>query len=267
MLVDGKRIASKIYEEVEGAVRGSKIGIIHGGEEDAKIYAGVIRRNGKALGVEVFEKCIPPNLEYFGKALSELNHCDGIIVAGLKHIPPEKIYSLIPKEKDIEGLSPAHLGHLYLSSSSPYPIPCTPAAVLRIIEETGYGIEGKDVCIINHSHVIGKPLATMLLQCNATVSVCHAFTRNLLHYTQNADVVIVGVGIPRFLKRDMVKEESFVIDCGMNRVNGKVVGDVEPSVAEKCSYFTPVPGGVGPLTTAMLFSNLAKLKKLHSAKA
>lgn len=264
-VIDGRKIASKVYEEIRANISGSSIGIVRTNVEDAKIYAGVVRKNAGALDVECREICleVSSTISDVKEAINEIGDTDGIVLMGFKHQDLEEVYALIPEEKDIEGMCARHLGLLYRNASSRNtPVPCTPASVMKIIDEVGFELEGKDVCVINHSPVIGKPLATMLLNCNATVSVCHAFTRNLRYYTQNADVVICGVGIPGFLKADSIKENAFVIDCGMNRVDGKIVGDADfENLVEKCSYITPVPGGVGPVTTCMLFLNLAKLRK------
>ncbi|MCX8173492.1 MAG: bifunctional 5,10-methylenetetrahydrofolate dehydrogenase/5,10-methenyltetrahydrofolate cyclohydrolase [Thermoplasmata archaeon] len=265
-IIDGRKIASKVYDGIRTIVKGSRIGIIRTAAEDAKIYAGVVKKNAGILDIECKEVCLSMNstLQEVRDAINGMENTDGIVLMGFKHLDLEQVYASLPAEKDIEGMCSRHLGLLYRNAYHSAPVPCTPAAVMRIIDEVSFELGGKDVCVINHSPVIGKPLATMLLNRNATVSVCHEFTKDLLYHTRNADVVICGVGIPGFLKTEMVKENAFVIDCGMNRVDGKIVGDADfEGLARKCSYITPVPGGVGPVTTSMLFSNLAKLKKAN----
>lgn len=261
-VIDGEKIANKVYEEIREKVKGCRIGIIRTVTEDAQIYANVVKKNAGRLGVEYQEICLTANstISEVCRAIEKADIADGIVLMGFKNIDLEQVYSFLPEKKDIEGMCAINLGYLYRGRSLGTPAPCTPTAIIKIIDEVGYYLEGKDVCVINHSSVIGKPLATMLLNRNATVSVCHAYTKNLRHYTLNADVVVCGVGIPSFLKEDMVKEDAFVIDCGMNRVNKRIVGDVDfDRLVEKCKFITPVPGGVGPVTTSMLFHNLAIL--------
>lgn len=262
-IIDGRKIAKKVYGEIKDFVVGCSIGILRTPTEDANIYAKVIKKSAKELSIECKEICLrmDATLQEVQDAINSLKDTDGIIIMGFRHLELEKVYSLVPEEKDIEGMCAMHLGLLYTNCSQNVPVPCTPAAVMRIIDETGIELCGKDVCIINHSPVVGKPLATMLLNRNATVSVCHAFTKDLTYYTKNADIVVCAVGIPNFLRANMVKRNAFVIDCGMNRKEGKIVGDADfEELSRICSYITPVPGGVGPVTTSMLFFNLAKLK-------
>ncbi|MEM3445066.1 MAG: bifunctional 5,10-methylenetetrahydrofolate dehydrogenase/5,10-methenyltetrahydrofolate cyclohydrolase [Thermoplasmata archaeon] len=263
-IIDGRRIARRVYGQIKDCVRGCKIGIVRTQAEDASIYAGVIKKNAAWLSVECKEICLGMNstLQEVQKAIESLRDTDGIVLMGFKHLPLEEVYSLLPEEKDIEGMCARHLGYLYGQGRENAPVPCTPAAVIRIIDEVGFELAGKDVCVINHSPVIGKPLSTMLLNRNATVSVCHAFTKDLAYYTKNAELVICAVGIPNFLKAEQVKPGAFVVDCGMNRKDGKIVGDVDfEGLVKICSYITPVPGGVGPVTTSILFQNLAILKE------
>ncbi|MEM3396147.1 MAG: bifunctional 5,10-methylenetetrahydrofolate dehydrogenase/5,10-methenyltetrahydrofolate cyclohydrolase [Thermoplasmata archaeon] len=263
-VIDGRKIAANVYKEIKEGIEGCEIGIVRSTGEDAEIYAGVVKRTAKMLSVGCKEICLDTTstLSDVIDAINGLESTDGIVLMGFRHLDLEYVYTHLPEEKDIEGMCPKHLGYLYRNVFLDAPFPCTPSAVMRIIDEVGFELEGKDVCIINHSPVIGKPLATMMLNRNATVSVCHAFTKNLSQHTQNADVLVCGVGIPGFLKPEMVKTNAFIIDCGMNRVDGKIVGDAEfEKVVENCSYITPVPGGVGPVTTSMLFLNLAKLLK------
>ncbi len=265
VVIDGREIAAGIYERIGEVVRGSKVGIISSSAASARVYASVVKKNAANLGVEIVEKVVDEHATTSDiiSEILELSGCDGIVIQGpFRNVEMEKVYASLPLEKDIEGMCAGHLGQLYRKPARKTPLPCTPAAVIKIIESTGIELKGRDVCIINHSPVIGKPLTTLLLNADATVSVCHAYTKHLEYYTSNADIVVCAVGIPEFLKGTQVKQGSFVIDCGMNRKDGKIVGDADfASLKEKCSYITPVPGGVGPVTTSMLFYNLAKLKQ------
>jgi len=266
-VINGREIAEQIYSRYGSEVNGSCIGVLRSDADAAGIYAGVVKRSAKNLDVLVKEICISASvqIEEIVHGIEALKDCDGILIQGpFKNIDMERVYKFLSPEKDIEGMCASHMGVLFRKLDADIPLPCTPAAVMQIIEHVNFDLTGAPVCIVNHSAVIGKPLAIMLLARNATVSICHEYTKNLAMFTSGADVVVCGVGIPGFLKADMIKEGAFVIDCGMNRVAGRVTGDADfDGMLEKCSYITPVPGGVGPVTTSMLFRNLAILKKMY----
>ena len=187
---------------------------------------------------------------------------DGILV----QLPLPKGYdekyllSLIPDSKDVDGFSPTNTG--LLSMNMPNTVSCTPLGVMHLLASTGLELAGKDAVVIGRSNTVGKPMAMLLLNANCTVTVCHSKTKDLASYTRKADVVVVAIGRPKFLKGDMVKEGAVVIDVGINRVDGKLVGDVDfEEVAPKCSFITPVPGGVGPMTITMLLANTLSAAK------
>lgn len=170
------------------------------------------------------------------------------------HLNALNIMNKIDPAKDVDGFHPINSGNLLIGKESF--IPCTPKGILTIFNELNIKLEGKDVVIVNHSNIVGKPLALLLLNRNATVSVCHIYTKDLVKYTSTADILIVGVGKPNFIKKDMIKDGSIVIDVGINRVEGKTFGDVDfEDVKEKVYAITPVPGGVGPTTVASLLEN------------
>lgn len=164
------------------------------------------------------------------------------------------LLSLIPDSKDVDGFSPTNVG--LLSMNTPNTVSCTPLGIMDLLAHTGVELRGKNAVVIGRSNTVGKPMAMLLLNADCTVTVCHSRTVNLAKYTSEADIVVVAIGRPGFLKADMVKEGAIVIDVGINRVNGKLVGDVDyENVAPKTSYITPVPGGVGPMTITMLLKN------------
>jgi methylenetetrahydrofolate dehydrogenase (NADP+)/methenyltetrahydrofolate cyclohydrolase len=185
---------------------------------------------------------------------------DGILVQLPlpKHIDTNKILEVIDPKKDVDGFHPYNVGRLATNLDGF--VPCTPLGVMKMFEEYDIDLEGKDVCVVGASNIVGKPMAALLLNANATVTVTHIYTKDLKSHTSKADIVIVGVGVPALIKEDMVKDGAIVIDIGINRLeNGLLVGDVDfANVSKKCSYITPVPGGVGPMTIAMLLANTLK---------
>ncbi len=199
------------------------------------------------------------------KSLADDENVDGILVQLPlpKHLDERKILSLIPDTKDVDGFSPNNLG--LLSIGTPRTVSCTPLGVMELIKSTGIDLKGKNAVVIGRSNTVGKPMAMLLLNENCTVTVCHSKTDNIAFYTKNADIVVVAVGRPEFLKKDMVKDGALVIDVGINRVDGKLVGDVDfDAVSEVAGYITPVPGGVGPMTISMLLYNtLMAAKKIN----
>ncbi len=175
-----------------------------------------------------------------------------------KHINSQEVIDSIAPHKDVDGLTPLNLGNLFINRESV--TPCTPAGIIRLIESTDVPIQGKHVVCVGRSHLVGKPIGIMLLNRNATVTYCHSKTKNLAAVTQKADILIAAVGKPEFITAEMVKRNATVIDVGINSVDGKLVGDVKfDEVKEIAGYITPVPGGVGPLTRAMLLENTLKL--------
>lgn len=188
---------------------------------------------------------------------------DGILVQlpVPKHIDSSKIIEAIKPSKDVDGFHPYNVGRLMAGLDGF--VPCTPYGVMKLLEAYHIEPRGMDVCVIGASNIVGKPMMNLLLNASATVEICRSSTRNLKEHTLRADLIVVGVGKINLLTADMVKEGAIVIDVGINRTKeGKIVGDVDfVNVAPKCSYITPVPGGVGPMTIAMLLSNTVKSAK------
>jgi methylenetetrahydrofolate dehydrogenase (NADP+)/methenyltetrahydrofolate cyclohydrolase len=166
----------------------------------------------------------------------------------------------IASPKDVDGFHPCNVGNMLIGDEQL--VPCTPAGIIRALDEYGVEIEGRNAVVVGHSNVVGKPMAAMLLNRNATVSVCHVYTDDLKHYTKGADILIVATGVKHLIKADMVKEGVVVFDAGITEEDGKVYGDVDfENVTEKASLITPVPGGVGPMTIAILLTHVVLAAK------
>ncbi|MYI94344.1 bifunctional methylenetetrahydrofolate dehydrogenase/methenyltetrahydrofolate cyclohydrolase, partial [Candidatus Poribacteria bacterium] len=175
-----------------------------------------------------------------------------------EHINSQEVVDSITPHKDVDGLTPLNLGNIFINREAV--TPCTPAGIIKLIEATDVPIQGKHVVCVGRSHLVGKPIGIMLLNRNATVTYCHSKTKNLAAVTKKADILVAAVGKPEFITAEMVKKNATVIDVGINNVNGKLVGDVKfDEVKAIAGYITPVPGGVGPLTRAMLLENTLKL--------
>jgi methylenetetrahydrofolate dehydrogenase (NADP+)/methenyltetrahydrofolate cyclohydrolase len=172
-----------------------------------------------------------------------------------KHISTENIIAAINPDKDVDGFHPYNVGGLV--TGTPLFVPCTPRGIMELISRSGIDLTGKEAVVVGRSNIVGKPMAFLLLAQNATVTMCHSRTKDLPSVTRRADVLIAAIGKPRMIKADMVKEGAVIIDVGVNRLeNGKLAGDVDfDEVAPRASYITPVPGGVGPMTIAMLMKN------------
>ena len=266
--MDGKETAARIREELAERVAALRAGgvlpglavILVGDDPASKIY---VRNKGIACekaGIRSVTVKLPAETtqEELEGRIAELNadaEIDGILVQlplpG--HLDERHALECILPEKDVDGFHPQNAGRLLAGDSTV--LPCTPKGCLRLIRDTGIDLTGKQAVVVGRSNIVGKPMALLLLQENCTVTVCHSRTRDLASYTRQADVLVAAVGRPGFITADMVKPGAVVVDVGINRVDGKVVGDVAPGVAEAAGYLTPVPGGVGPMTIAMLLEN------------
>jgi methylenetetrahydrofolate dehydrogenase (NADP+)/methenyltetrahydrofolate cyclohydrolase len=271
VIIDGNKIAQEIRQAVskEALALKEKTGVVPGlavilvGEDPAsKVY---IARKAKACAEAGFlsrEYRLPADTSET-KLLGIINELNadklihGILVQLPlpKHIHPDKIIAAIDPRKDVDGFHPYNMGELV--AGNPLYVPCTPGGIMELISRTGIELAGKEAVVVGRSNIVGKPIALLLLAQNATVTICHSRTKNLSTVTGRADVLIAAVGKTQMIKADMVKEGAVVIDVGVNRLeNGKLAGDVAfDEVAVKASYITPVPGGVGPMTIAMLMKN------------
>lgn len=195
--------------------------------------------------------------------------CDNSVDGILLQLPLPKgfdekmLLSIIPDSKDVDGFSANNLGLLCMNT--PNTVSCTPLGVMKLLESTGVCLSGKNAVVVGRSNTVGKPMAMLLLNANCTVTVCHSKTHDIASFTRQADIVVVAIGKPKFLTGDMVKDGAIVVDVGINRVDGKLVGDVDfDSVNAKASFITPVPGGVGPMTISMLLFNTVEAYKTRT---
>ena len=273
-IIDGKQVASKILEDVEKRVKTIKetpgLAIVLVGDNPAsQIYVGFKEKRSKAIGFYCERYNLDKNTSQDDvlKLVNELNQNNKIhgMIVQLplpEHIDENLIIDSILPHKDADGFTPVNLGNLVNDNNML--LPATARACLELIKSTGMKIKGKNAVIVGRSNIVGKPTALMLLQENATSTICHSKTKNLKEHTKNADILVVACGKADLITKDMVKKGAVVIDVGINKVNGKVVGDVDyENVKEVAGFITPVPGGVGPMTIAMLLDNTLKAMELH----
>lgn len=277
-LIDGKAAAKKIRAELglevkalkdeKGVIPGLAV-IIVGNDPASKVYVDKKHKACLQLGIHsevyVMEETIEEG-ELLSK-IDELNHRGDIhgILVQLPlpgHISEKKVIEKIDPDKDVDGFHPINAGKLLVGEETF--LPCTPHGIIKLLELEGIEIEGKHAVVIGRSNIVGKPAASLLLQRNATVTTCHSKTKNLKEITQLADILVVALGSPNFVTADMVKPGAVVIDVGVNRLEKKLVGDVDfERVKEVAGYITPVPGGVGPMTiTMLLYNTVMAAKKL-----
>ena len=273
ILMDGKQLARKIRtnlkkecEELKEKGINPKFAVIMVGNDSAsKIYVKSKSKACEEIGIEfeeflLSEDTTQEKLENLIEELNQNKKVHGILVQSPipKHLDVNRAFEKIAPEKDVDGFNSVNVGKLALNRDTF--VSCTPYGIMKIFEEYQIDLTGKEVVIIGRSNIVGKPLIQCVLNKNATVTVCHSKTKNLAEHTKRADVVIAAIGKPHFITADMVKENAVVIDVGINRTEeGKILGDVEfETVEKKVEYITPVPGGVGPMTIAMLMNNVIK---------
>ncbi|MCK5022588.1 MAG: bifunctional 5,10-methylenetetrahydrofolate dehydrogenase/5,10-methenyltetrahydrofolate cyclohydrolase, partial [Candidatus Aenigmarchaeota archaeon] len=227
----------------------------------SEIYVGMKLKKSQEVGMDGSLHRLPENVKQEGviKLIEELNsdnNVNGILVQLPlpKHLNERKILDTISPEKDVDGLTTLNMGNLFSGSAAFEP--CTPKGIIKMLDAEGFEFEGKNAVVIGRSNIVGKPIAMMLMKKNATVTMCHSRTKNLSDHTKNADILVVAIGKSKFITEDMVKTGATVIDVGMNRTDKGLFGDVDfEKVKEKTHFITPVPGGVGPLTVAMVLEN------------
>ena len=275
-LINGKELAKKIRGELKLEVDNlrkdgiiPKLAVIMVGNDKAS--AVYVRNKSKAcneIGIEFEEFLLDSNIkqEELIELIKKLNNrkdVHGILLQSPipEHLNIREAFDTIDYRKDVDGFNPINIGKLAIGEDAF--VSCTPYGVIKMLEEYNIPIEGKRAVIIGRSNIVGKPLIQCLLNKNATVTICHSRTKNIDEITKEADILIAALGKPKFVKENMVKENAVVIDVGINRnEEGKLVGDVDfENVSKKASYITPVPGGVGPMTIAMLMNNVVKAAK------
>ncbi len=268
MIIDGKALASEMEAETRGRVEklvalGKRPGlatIIVGENPASAMYVRIKHSACDRVGIRSENVNLPEGagIEEIVETIKGLNE-RGDVNGILLQLPlpgnrdPALAMAAIDPRKDVDGFHPVNMGSLLAGAERL--VPCTPRGIIWALERLGVDLKGKEAVIVGHSNVVGKPLAAMMLNRNATVSVCHVFTKDLAVHTRNAEVLVVAAGVPGLIKRDMVRPGAYVFDVGINRVEGRTVGDVEfDEVLEVAAAVTPVPGGVGPLTVSMLMS-------------
>lgn len=273
-LIDGKALSQKILKEIEEEhsklekEMGRKAGlavIIVGENPASQIYVRNKIRTCEKVGfhsqtIKLNENISEKDLLSEIEKLNNDEKIDGILVQLPipKHINELKIISAISAEKDVDGFHTTNIGKMMIGDETGF-LPCTPYGVMQMFEEYNIDLQGKDIVVIGQSNIVGKPMTLMLIQKKATVQTCNSQTKNLSEKLQKADVIVAAAGSAKLVKTKDVKEGVVVIDIGINRVDGKLCGDVDfEEVSKKASFITPVPGGVGPMTIAMLMKNTLK---------
>jgi methylenetetrahydrofolate dehydrogenase (NADP+)/methenyltetrahydrofolate cyclohydrolase len=277
-IMDGKILSAKVKEEVKAEVsalsRQPGLAVILVGDNPAsRVYVTAKEKDCAECGIQSFEYKLDASttMEELLTLIDELNHRDDIdgILCQLplpKGLDEEKVLLAIDPQKDVDCFHPYNVGKMLIGDNTF--LPCTPAGAMRLLQEAGVDPAGKHCVVIGRSNIVGKPMGILLLQQNGTVTYCHSRTPNLAEITRQADILVSAVGKVNLITADMVKEGAVVIDVAMNRNEaGKLCGDVDyPAVSEKASAITPVPGGCGPMTRAMLMVNTLNAAAMHGKK-
>jgi methylenetetrahydrofolate dehydrogenase (NADP+) / methenyltetrahydrofolate cyclohydrolase len=265
-LIDGKALGAKVREEVAASV--AELGhvglatVLVGDDPASHIYINLKQKAAQEAGMEARDLTLPAETseeELLGTiaALNADDAVDGLLVQLPlpDHIDENRVIEAISPDKDVDGIHPVNAGRLYLGR--PTLVPGTPLGIMRMLDEYEIPLEGARAVVVGRSAIVGKPMAHLLLQRNATVTICHSRTQDLQRHTLDADVLVAAVGRTHLISADMVRAGATVIDVGMNRDENsrKVLGDVDPSAMEEAAFMTPVPGGVGPMTIAMVLQN------------
>lgn len=280
-IIDGKEVAASVRESIKKEVEvlekdGKKTGlavIIVGNNPASRVYVNNKKKGCAEVGMESFEYALPEETttDELLELVEKLNNdtaVDGILcqLPLPKQIDEKKVLNAIAPNKDVDAFHPVNTGHIMIGDHSF--LPCTPAGIMEMLKYYNISVEGKECVVIGRSNIVGKPMAMLLLGQNGTVTICHSRTKNLKEVTRRADILVAAVGKAYFVTEDMVKDGAVVIDVGMNRnADGKLCGDVDfDKVKDKCSFITPVPGGVGPMTITMLLKNTLTASKEHFNK-
>lgn len=277
-IIDGKAVSKKVKQEVaaevinlkeKGIIPGLAV-IIVGDDPASRVYVNNKKKACAEVGFYSEEYALPADtsMEKLLELIDVLNNRADIngILCQLplpKHLDEKAVIDYIDSSKDVDAFSPVNVGKIMIGDYDF--LPCTPAGVMELLKSYEIDVEGKECVVIGRSNIVGKPMGMLLLHKNGTVTICHSRTKDLKDVCKRADILVAAVGIAEFVTADMVKPGAVVIDVGMNRKDGKLCGDVKfDEVSEKASFITPVPGGVGPMTIAMLMKNTLKAAKLHN---
>ena len=277
ILLDGKKVSNKIIENLKLKVAGFEckphFSVIRLGEDPAsEIYVNIKRKMCEEVGIDFTEyhlnsEVSQSELESLINKLNLDSNVNGILLQSPipAHLDILKAFRMIAPEKDVDGFNPFNVGKLVQGQECF--TACTPLGIMHLLKEYGIEVSGKNAVIIGRSNIVGRPMAQLLLNADSTITVCHSKTKNLSEITRRADILIVAIGKASFITADMVKDGSVVVDVGINRIEGskKILGDVDfENVKEKCSFITPVPGGVGPMTIATLIENIVKAYEIQN---
>jgi methylenetetrahydrofolate dehydrogenase (NADP+)/methenyltetrahydrofolate cyclohydrolase len=273
MLMDGAALAARVREELKAEIaRYGHVGlatILVGDDPASEIYIRHKHRAADEVGIEAIDRRLPASTpeDELVELVHELNAddaVDGILVQTPlpDQIDEGLVMRTIDPMKDVDGLGPYNAGQLYLGRQTL--VPATPLGVMRLLDEYAISVAGARAVVVGRSPLVGKPLALLLLQANATVTICHSRTEDLARQTLDADILVAAVGHPWLITADMVKQGATVVDVGITRTEGGLLGDVDTSVAEIASFLTPVPGGVGPMTIASVLVNALRAARYRS---
>ena len=277
-LIDGKSLSNRIIDEVKAEVDNIRVHkkrvpglavILVGDDVASSIYVNKKKKTCESIGIKSEVKRYDSTIteEFLISEIHNLNNdinFDGILIQlplpG--HINPLNVINAVKPDKDVDGFHPFNIGNLFLGYNTF--VPCTPLGILTLLDHYNIGIISKHVVIVGRSNIVGKPLVPLFLQRDATVTICHSRTINLSNITKTADILVSAIGRPHFVDKEYIKEGAVVIDVGINRINGKITGDVcFDDVKDVASHITPVPGGVGPMTIAMLMHNTLRAYRMH----
>lgn len=275
-IIDGKAISAAVKEQVRAEIERDKIKaglavVIVGDDPASRVYVNNKKKACELCGIQSFEYALPEDAsqEQLLELVDTLNsdkNVNGILVQLPlpKHLDEKAVIERISPIKDVDAFHESNVGKIMIGNYAF--LPCTPAGCMELIRSTGVEVAGKECVVIGRSNIVGKPMAMLLLHENGTVTVCHSKTRELAEVCRRADILIAAVGRPNFVTADMVKDGAVVIDVGINRLdNGKLCGDVKfDEVSEKAGWITPVPGGVGPMTIAMLMKNTLTAARIQN---
>ena len=279
-IIDGKKVSAEVKENVKKLTEALKAAhgvtpglavVIVGDDPASRVYVNNKKKACEAVGFYSEEYALPASTtqEELLDLVNTLNSkadINGILVQLPlpKHLDDKAVIAAINPQKDVDAFHAVNVGKIMLGEYDF--LPCTPAGVMEMLHSYNIPVDGKECVVIGRSNIVGKPMGMLLLHENGTVTICHSHTKNLAEVCRRADILVAAVGIPKFVKADMVKDGAVVIDVGMDRdENGKLCGDVDfENVKDKCSFITPVPGGVGPMTIATLMKNTLKACKIQN---
>ncbi|MBS9335646.1 bifunctional 5,10-methylenetetrahydrofolate dehydrogenase/5,10-methenyltetrahydrofolate cyclohydrolase [Fructobacillus papyrifericola] len=268
-ILDGKAVAKKMREQLTVLVERAEVKptlavVFDPNDDGSRLYVGMKQRAAAKVGIQTRDIAVAPDATTASieRIVAELNadeSVNGILIqaplpAG---VDDAAVFAMVAPEKDIDGLGVTNQGRLFANETSTYPVAATPKGVMTLLNHYGIDPRGKKAVVVGRSQLFGRPMAALLLNADATVTIAHRYTdeQTLTALLQEADIVAVGVGIPGFIKKEQIKEGAVVLDVGMNLVDGKACGDVEAAVADRAGWLTPVPGGVGPMTIATLLES------------